>query len=130
MKDAGERAGAMRAIWRAVESAAGTWLKSNGASPPRERLTQEQVEEWKQQRAASLVLTRFRNADARELNLRVFAWRREDFRNCDLHGANLSGCDLTAANFEGVDLRDADFLSLETYVRESTEDGVTIWSVW
>ena len=36
------RAGAMRAIWRAVESAAGTWLKSNGASPPRERLTQEQ----------------------------------------------------------------------------------------
>ena len=53
----------------------------------------------------------------------------EDFRNCDLHGAILSGCDLTGANFEGADLRDADFLALETYVRESTEDGVTIWSV-
>jgi uncharacterized protein YjbI with pentapeptide repeats len=89
----------------------GSYLEAaarSGASPPRERLTHEQVEEWKQQRAASLVLTRFRNADARQLNLRGFAWRWEGFRNSDLRGANLSRCDLTKANFEGADLRDAD----------------------
>ena len=102
MKDAGERAGAMRAIWRAVESAAGTWLKSNGASPPRERLTQEQVEEWKQQRAASLVCV----------------------------GRTLAGLTLRGPISKARTFGMRTFLALETYVRESTEDGVTIWSVW
>ena len=73
--------------------------------PTRERITQNQVTEWKQQVTPA---TRFRDRDARDLDLSRFAWTGEDFTNCDLRGANLSGCNFTGANFERAELWNAD----------------------
>ena len=93
---------------RAFSDAAKARPKMNRSRPAQKRVTQDQVEQWKRQRSESLALILFRDADARELDLSRFAWRWEDFRNCDLRGAKLSGCDFTGANFEGADLRNAD----------------------
>jgi uncharacterized protein YjbI with pentapeptide repeats len=98
-----------QSAWRALNTPLGAPRERNRPSPPplpRMRITQDQVGEWKKQVALSV---RFRDGDAKRLDLSGSALRGGDFTNCDLRDANLSRCDFKDANFERAELWNADF---------------------